>query len=192
MHNIEKLAIEHCIGKYKNSTDGERYYFRLVDLEAFAKALQQSSEPVAEIKKRDGDYNYIHWYTLLQQLAEGTLLFTHPPASVPPVQSSELVATISKMEIVEPVATVCMPDPEDERDGVRFSLKDWENLNALPAKTQLYTLPPSTVPLEKYNKLLDALKFYANEARYIENYRKSLDGGALARKATAEAEGKEG
>lgn len=42
--------------------------------------------------------------------------------------------------IGEPVATTCFPDPDDERDGVRFSLADWARLNNLPSGTKLYRL----------------------------------------------------
>jgi hypothetical protein len=41
----------------------------------------------------------------------------------------------------DPIATVLSPDPYDDRDGVRFSLKDWERLNSLPSGTSIYTSP---------------------------------------------------
>jgi hypothetical protein len=57
----------------------------------------------------------------------------------------------------QPVATVLLPDPEDERDGVRFSLADWDRLNKLPAKTKLYVTPQPwqrAVPVETLECLM--------------------------------------
>ena len=42
-------------------------------------SMQGDGTLVAEIKSRAGDYHYIHWHTLLQQLPVGTKLFTYPP-----------------------------------------------------------------------------------------------------------------
>lgn len=52
---------------------------------------------------------------------------------------------VSASDGVEPVATVLMPDPEDERTGVWFSTEDWKKLHALMPGTKLYTSPPEPV-----------------------------------------------
>lgn len=97
MNNIEKLAKTHCIGTYQNSEDGERFYFRLQDLEAFAKALQ-SSEPVAEVRCRNGEvFGYIPSRVLRDMLPLGTKLFTHPPATVPLEKYNKLLDALKEL-----------------------------------------------------------------------------------------------
>lgn len=77
MNNIEKLAIEHGSTCYT----GQQYHFNKWQLEAFAKALQQSSEPVCNLWVDPATLNY-EVDRCTHPLDELIPVFTHPPASV--------------------------------------------------------------------------------------------------------------
>ncbi|MFC2970898.1 hypothetical protein ACFOJE_01540 [Azotobacter bryophylli] len=58
-------------------------------------------------------------------------------------QLAEVVAPAQEAQEPEqqPVATIQLPDPSDERDGPWFSREDLNRLGYLPAGTKLYTAP---------------------------------------------------
>ena len=89
--DIEALAIK-CGFIPHAHEDGESYA-SLEDLqrfgEAFVNELTKPQEAAAEIKKRNEDLNYIHWHTLLQELPDGTELYTAPPNHVALVKENE-------------------------------------------------------------------------------------------------------
>ena len=96
-----------------------------------------------------------------------------------------LKAFAKALQSSEPVAEVIFDKNKNRK------VFDWlvEDVQKLEIGTLLFTLPPSTVPLEKYNKLLDALKEIAS---VLPDEHWTLD---KAKQAIAEAElseGKEG
>lgn len=190
MNNIEKLAIEHGAVHYSpppmRAVKGLSFTFE--QLEAFAKALQ-SSEPVA---KPDA------WLVpmILDFTGAKKVHFTRSEKGknlTDDELKSELQGTV-----IWKAETVYINDsnePITDKYGVRHYAK------------HLFTHPPASVPLEKYNKLLeqrnDAIKALGDLSfecfagigltqpslkTYNETF-KTLD---RLRKAIAEAEGKEG
>lgn len=98
MSNIEKLAIENKMIVLPENIDGNRCVVTdLTQLEAFAKALQ-SSEPVAEVRCRNGEvFGYIPSRVLRDMLPLGTKLFTHPPATVPLEKYNKLLDALKEL-----------------------------------------------------------------------------------------------
>ena len=82
-------------GKFKNT--GELIKFLYTNMLEAAPTVD--SEPVAEIMNRDDRYNYIHWYTLLQELKVGTKLYTHPDPRIAELEAKLKVAREAMLEL---------------------------------------------------------------------------------------------
>lgn len=91
--NIEQLAIEHGINFHEKYGV---YYMTADELEAFAKALQQQSEP-AIIVHQVASPLYTAMVKSLADLPEGTKLFTQPPNTVSLEQYNKL---LDKLKVI--------------------------------------------------------------------------------------------
>ena len=191
MNNIEKLAIEAGFEVFNGRIGllgAEKIHDVTAQLEAFAKAYAdkmmvyelaketvalQSSEPVAWRQRievtRNGVTTVEYGYSDFKVMVNDTPLFTLPPSTV---QSNEPVGEI-KIHMIganDVCAIQCIGNYQPK------------------VGDKLFTHPPASVPLEKYNKLLDALKRIASETQDTN----LLWWQKEARQAIAEAEGKEG
>lgn len=148
MMNIEQLAIEHGITITHNGYAGETDLLNVETAKAFAKAfakaLQQKSEPVGYISEdglkdlKKGFYGVsIFEYSNFRKVP----VFTQPPNTVQ--QQSEPFIYINKEDWKKGKLDWCT---------LEYKKSDCDNFKhryTMP----LFTQPPNTVGIEQYNKL---------------------------------------
>ncbi len=100
----------------------------------------------------DADKSFREKYPLLSLCKEASTTLKMWADVAPAVSLiADLDAAIAAAEAQltqEPIATTCLPDHYDERDGAYFSLADVQKLQALPAGTKLYTHPAAPTGAE--------------------------------------------